>query len=100
MQPHYDLTVIKGMVANGPVYIRQNALDDADEYFGWKTDDILDALTKLKKKHFNKTAPHKFKANIKVDIYKAISIKGEDFYTHFYIDDISGRLIINSLHEL
>ena len=38
------------------------------------------------------------KPQIMLDVYHAQGLKGENVYIHFYIE--SGKLIINSFHEL
>ena len=38
--------------------------------------------------------------SIILDVYKAPGLKGEDVYTHFYIDGDAELLIVNSFKQL
>ena len=82
------------------VVIRNNALDDAQRDFGWNHTDILDAIGKLRPKHFYKTEKSHITPAEVIDYYKARKIKGENVYTHFYVDTTTGILVINSFKEL
>jgi N-acetyl-gamma-glutamylphosphate reductase len=42
----------------------------------------------------------KFDPLVVVDYYKAYRLKGEEIYTHFYINDTTGRLVVNSFKEI
>ena len=89
------------LVRDEKVDITGDALNDAKDFFGWKTADILDAFKKLQlKKHFRKRMKKYSDSNITYDVYKAYGLKGENVYTHFYIDDETGRLIIDSFKEI
>ena len=88
------------MIAQGKVLINSNALDDARRDFGWETADILDALGRLQPKHFYKSDTSRTKPAIVLDVYKAPSLKGEDVYTHFYIDDEDIVLVVNSFKNI
>jgi hypothetical protein len=80
--------------------IREKAREGADKAFGWNSDDILDALMKLQPKHFYKTELSNFEPHFPIDVYKARGIKGENVYTHFYVDNETNRLIIQSFKEI
>lgn len=95
---YYQLSEVIQKINYGQVLIRSNAQRDAYQQFGWGLSDIKDAYRKLQPKQFHKTDASKFKAGIVLDFYKA-TINGEKIYTHFYIDDKSKRLVINSFHE-
>ena|GEM_PF-1116932 len=95
---HYQLAEVIQKINNGQVLINSNAERDADQQFGWGLSDIEDAYKKLQPKHFHKTDVSKLKAGVALDFYKA-TINGEKIYTHFYIDDKSKFLVINSFHE-
>lgn len=96
---HYQLSEVIQKINNGQVLIKKNAEMDADRQFGWGLSDIENAYRKLKSKHYYKSAFSECKSEVIIlDVYKA-TIKGEIIYTHFYIDDRSGFLIINSFHE-
>jgi len=96
----YPLSEVKALVAAGNVVIQGNARDSAYYDFGWNTEDILDALSKLQSKHHYKYDCSKIKPQIVIDYYKAKPLKGEAVYIHFYIDDDAGMLIVNSFKEI
>ena len=91
----YNLSEVIQKINNGSFTIRQNATQCALEDFGWGTPEIKKVYNLLKEKHFCKTAPSDINPLWIVDIYKARLI-GENVYTHFYIDDTVGILVINS----
>lgn len=95
---YYKLSEVIQKINNGQVIIKRNAEDKAYEQFGWGLSDVKNAYKKLRSRHFNKTDVSDFKEGVALDFYKA-TIYGEKIYTHFYIDDKSGFLIINSFHE-
>jgi len=95
---HYKLSEVIQKINNGQVRIRRNAEDKAYKQFGWGLPDIKNAYKKLRSRHFDKTDVSDYKEGVALDFYKA-TIYGEKIYTHFYIDDKSGFLIINSFHE-
>ena len=95
---HYQLSEVIQKINNGQVSIRSNAKRDAYQQFGWGLSDIKDAYRKLQPKHFHKTDVSRYKAGLALDFYKA-TINGEKIYTHFYINDKSKFLVINSFHE-
>ena len=96
---HYPLREVREKLSTNKVLIRRNALSYARKDFGWETADILDALKKLRPNHYYKTDPSENKPGIMLDFYRATNLKGENIYTHFYIDDQTGLLIINSFKE-
>lgn len=95
---YYGLAEVIQKINNGQVLIRSNAERDAYQQFGWGLSDIKNAYRKLRPNHFHKTDVSKFKSGIALDFYKA-TINGENIYTHFYINDKSKFLVINSFHE-
>lgn len=96
---YYQLSEVIQKINDGQVIIRRNALEDAYNQFGWESPDILSAYKKLKNPlHFHKTDASRYIPGVAIDIYKA-TINGESIYTHFYIDDTSNKLIINSFKE-
>lgn len=99
-KPFYQLSEIKDLVRRRKVFIRKNALDGARAAFGWGPADILDALAKLQLKHFYKSDVSRIDKRIVLDYYKARRLKGEQVYTHFYIAESSGKLIVNSFKEI
>lgn len=86
-QPYYSLSAVKQLVKQGNVEIRGNALEGAYQDFGWKTDDILDAIRKLKPAHYYKSEPSRMRKSLFIDYYKAPELKSEAVYVHFYIVD-------------
>lgn len=95
-KPYYDLAEVHRLIAEEKYIIRGNALDCAYRDFGWNSDDILSALMDLKLKHFYKTDVLKNARTVALDFYRAPKLKNERVYTHLYIDDDTGTLIINS----
>jgi hypothetical protein len=95
----YQLSEIRQKIVAGEVLIRPNAVRCAFQDFGWETKDILNVYRKLQPKHFYKTASYEGRPTVAVDYYKA-NLYGEDIYTHFYIDDTEGKLIINSFKRI
>jgi hypothetical protein len=76
--------------------IHSNALRCAFQDFEWGKEGIFNVYRKLQPRHFLKKANSKIKRpTVVIDYYKA-NIDGEDIYTHFYIDDTIGKLVINS----
>ena len=95
---HYNLAGVIQKINNGQVLIKPNAVSSAYNEFGWGLSDIKDAYRKLQPKHFHKTDVSNYKVGVALDFYKA-TINGENIYTHFYINDKSKFLVINSFHE-
>ena len=80
--------------------IRSQALESALNDFGWELIDILDAFKKLQRKHFHKTENSYFNKDLPIDYYKARDLKGEDVYTHFYIDKEMNVLQVDSFKKI
>lgn len=109
-KPHYPLSNVKKLVRQRKILIRQNAIEGADNDFGWTSTEIEKCLLKLNDKYhpddprrnrFYKTEEHRKFPNTKMDYYKCQNImEGMDVYTHFYIHPDSGKLIISSFHKL
>jgi|WetSurMetagenome_2_1015567.scaffolds.fasta_scaffold285638_2 hypothetical protein len=97
-RPSYNLEDVKRKITAKKVLINQNARQSAFDDFGWEWKDIVDVYSKLQPRHFYKTDQSLFKFPIWIDVYKA-HLNGEDVYTHFYVDDESGNLVINSFHK-
>ena len=97
---YYDLDEVRQKVTAGAVSIRGNALTDANDAFGWNYDDILSALLTLRPKDFYKSEPSIYDPEVVLDFYKAFDLKGEKVYTHFYINDKSGKLVVSSFKEI
>ena len=99
-KPYYDLGLVKSLVRVGKVLLRENALDGARDAFGWNSNDIYVALLALELKHFYKKEESLHDRKIILDFYKARGLKGENVYTHFYINDETGKLVVNSFKEI
>lgn len=99
-EPYYSLGVVKGLVKAGKVVISEKARDTADKAFGWGVADILDALTKLQPSHFYKPGLSNFEPHFPIDFYKARGLKGENVYIHFYVDDETNLLMVDSFKEI
>jgi len=76
------------------------ALSCAWEDFAWGKKEVLEAVMSLKLRHFYKTEECKVYPGQMVDYYKAKKLKGENVYTHFYIDITTDNLIIQSFKKL
>jgi hypothetical protein len=99
LRNYYELAEVIEKIQNGKLHITKNALDCALKDFGWNIDDIKRAYLKLKPEHYYKNGDAIWNRKIVIDIYKA-HINGEDIYTHFFIDDESNILVINSFKKL
>jgi hypothetical protein len=95
----YKLSEVRQKIAAGEVLINSNAKRCAFQDFGWGVEGILNVYRNLRPKHFYKTESYKGRPTVAVDYYKA-NLYGEDIYTHFYIDDDEGKLVINSFKEI
>lgn len=98
--PLYPLDEIKNLVVEDRIVIRSNALRTALDDFEFEMDDIKKAISLLQLKHFYKSENSKIIDRLILDVYKARNLLGENIYTHLYIDDNSGQLIINSFKRL
>ena len=94
----YTLSDVIQKIDSGQYVIRSNAADFAFKDFGWETPEIIKAIKLLREKHFCESIPSKRNAWRVFDVYKA-RILGEHIYTHLYIDDTKGILVINSFKE-
>lgn len=98
LKAFYPLEDVKQMIQSGNFLIRENAQRCALIDFGWGKQDILDTILSLKQHHFQKSDKSELSPLITIDSYKA-RLKGEDIYTHFYVDEHSKTLIINSFKQ-
>jgi len=96
----YELGEVRKLVVTGAVLLRNNALEGAREAFGWDSTDILAALAALQPKHFHKSDVLRSDRSVVVDYYKAFRLRGENVYTHFYVNDKIGKLVVNSFKEV
>jgi hypothetical protein len=95
----YQLSEVRQKIAAGDVMVHPNAIRCAFQDFGLGIEGILNVYRKLQPRHFFKKANSRIKKpTVVIDYYKA-SIDGEDIYTHFYIDDTNGKLVINSFKK-
>lgn len=74
---------------------RMTALVD----FGWEVEDILDAIEKLRNRHFYKSDIGIRDANKTIDFYKARKLKSEDVYIHFHVEN-DDTLVVESFKAL
>jgi hypothetical protein len=98
--PFYSLGRVKGLVNAGHYVIRAEAKDTAGKAFGWGESDMRDALMKLQPSHFYKPGISNFEPHFPIDFYKARGLKGENVYIHFYIDDETNLLMVDSFKEI
>lgn len=95
----YQLSEIRQKIAAGEVIIHPNAVKCAFQDFEWGIEDIFNVYRQLQPKHFSKKENSRIKKpTVVIDYYEA-SLYGEDIYTHFYIDDTNGKLVINSFKK-
>ena len=92
---YYKLSEVVQKINDGQFLIRENATKYALHDFGWGISEILKVYNMLKPKHFYKTDNSRIIPRLVIDVYRA-HLYGEDIYTHFYIDDAMGKLVINS----
>ena len=97
---YYQLSEVKALISSGKVRFGDNALAGAWKAFGWSSEDILAALASLKPCHFYKSDKSIYDPKIVLDFYKAQGLKGENVYTHFYINDHTEELVVNSFKEI
>jgi hypothetical protein len=97
--PSNCLREVKKMLENGKFRINTNALESARHDFGWGTEEIKDALLRLKDNQCYKTDVHNRFSPSTVDFYRAKNLKDdEDVYTHFYV--MNGSVVVNSFKKL
>jgi hypothetical protein len=109
-KPYYPLKTVKEKIDNGEVKIQMNALNSAYSDFGWDVGEIIKCLKKLNdryhldnpdKNHFYKTEPHHHLPGTMMDYYKSKNIHlGENVYTHLYIKNGSGEVVVSSFKNL
>ena len=99
VKPHYPLAEVLQKINNpGEFLIRRNADDSALADFGWNRRRIIEAIKLLKERHFSHSITSNRNAWWVYDVYTA-RLFGENVYIHLYIDDVEGKLIINSFKE-
>ena len=110
MPPFYPLKQVKSLIRANHYRINPNALQTAKDDFEWDCNDIAKCLLKLNGKdyaadttsnHFYKTEDHNKIPHTKMDYYKMREAPdGFKVYTHFYVRNDDGMLIISSFKEL
>lgn len=95
---YYSKKQIRNLILQNNVQITEQARSTAQESFGWDIDDICSAILELPIKNCYKSETRFDNPQIWVDYYRAYDLKGENVYTHFYVD--SNNLIIDSLKEV
>jgi hypothetical protein len=110
LPPYYPLKSVKQLLTANHFEISDPALSDAHYHFHWGPSEIIACLMSLNdrdyvknmaKNHYYKTEPHRKIPNTKMDYYKMQNAPGGfEVYTHFYIRDFDGKLMITSFKEL
>ena len=95
---YYSKRQIRNLVSQGNIQLTEQARISAHDDFGWDINDICSALLVLAIKDCYKSQTRFDNPHIWVDYYRAYGLKGENVYTHFYVD--SGNLIIDSFKEI
>lgn len=93
---YYPLNEVRELIEAGKYHITALALRSALREFGWKAKDIIDCIMELEDRHFYKNGQCTWETKIVYDIYKRRGFRGENIYTHFYIDDDKETLVIDS----
>ena len=97
---HYPLKEVKALVRRGSWRINQNARDGAYKSFGWGVHEIRSAILALNQCNFDISDWSRHKPGVMIDYYKARNLKGENVYTHFYIDRDEVIVVINSFKRI
>ena len=97
---HYPLKEVKALIKGGNWHVNEDALDDAMEDFGWNKDDVRSAFLALQPCHWYKSEWSRVKPGVMLDYYKARGLRGENVYTHFYVDNEEVFLVINSFKKI
>lgn len=110
LAPAYPLRDVKALLRANHYQVNDPALQSAYGCFLWGPDEIVKCLLRLnnkphnlnrEKNHFHKTVPHTSIPNTEMDYYKIKNAsEGNKVYTHFYIRNFDGKLIISSFKEL
>jgi hypothetical protein len=95
---YYSKKRIRDLISLGNVQITEQARMSAQADFGWDVDDICNAIWDLPIKSCYKSETRFDNPQIWVDYCRAYDLKGENVYTHFYVD--SDNLIIDSFKEI
>ena len=100
-RPFYPLEEVKQCLANRQYRINADCLDNARNDFGWRESDVVAALLKLDESMFYGSDTLKHKPQTVIDKYRCPKLHdGESVYTHFYINDHTVTLVINSFKQL
>lgn len=110
MPPFYPLREVKALLRVNHFQINTNAIQSARDDFEWGPDEIVKCLLRLNDRdyandmannHFHKTVPHRTIPYTNMDYYKMRNAPdGFKVYTHFYIRNFDGKLIITSFKDL
>ena len=97
----YSLRHVQNLIRRGKYLIKDNAVDSAENDFGWTASDIKEVMCRLKPKHFRKTELSKNLPGVMIDYYAARKMKGQQVYLHFYVvyDGSEELVVINSFHR-
>jgi len=97
--PYYPLKDVKALVRSGNWDVNEDALDDAATDFEWTKADIAKTILALRPDHFDISDWSRAKPGVMLDCYKARKLRGENVYTHFYIENKT-QLVVNSFKRL
>ncbi len=95
---YYSKRQLNKLISEGNVLVTEQARTSAQNDFGWDVNDICRALQSMPVKFCYKSEPRFNDPKIWVDYYRAHGLKGENVYTHFYVEN--GKLIIDSFKEI
>ncbi len=95
---YYSKGQLSKLISEGNVLVTEQARKSAQNDFGWNLNDICRALQAMPVKFCYKSEPRFNNPKIWVDYYRAHGLKGENVYTHFYVEN--GKLIIDSFKEI
>lgn len=97
-KPYYSKKQIRNLISAGKVHIDEELRTSISKTFGWTIDDTCDAIMALPLNCCYGSESRYDDPEVWVDYYRAPNLKGENIYTHFYVED--GILVIDSFKEL
>ncbi len=95
---YYSKKLIRDLIKDDKIRITQKALLKAMDDFGWDVYGICSALLALSIEDCYQSQPRYQNPSIFVDYYRAYGLKGENVYTHFFVED--GILVVDSFKEI
>jgi len=97
-KPFYSRREIARLVDSCRILLEERARIAAERDFGWKIEDIAEALKNLPPGCCYKSETRYDNPEIWVDFYRVYGLMGEDVFTHFYVEN--GYLVVDSFKEL